>query len=511
MTAAHAAKAGGDKMSPEDINGNADVLGKQIWRIVPYAKKYPGRVFTGIFANAAARFFDLMPFVAIGLAVDYFTTDVLSGPAVIQDLVTTVHSDPAVGYGVIIFLGFLCLAIFQGISEYSWQTLGYNIQHDLRMDATRSLIAMEASYYDLRQTGQIMSVLSSDVNQLEDVVSDSSTSIIRIFVTFGTAFLILVLMSWKLAAVLFTPILFIVPAVYWFSTRVQRKYRKQRESTGDIHAVLENLISGIAVVQAYNAEQWEANRVAAESGSYRDQAMGASADRNRFIPMIYAVAGVAFGLLTTAGGYWASQGEITTGQLVTFLLISTRMTMPMFIFGILVNQLQRGEAAARRVFAAVDLEPTIVDEDDAVALEGGIKTVEFNDVYFTYPNTTIKVLNGISFKVNEGEFLGVMGHTGAGKTTILKLLMRYYTPDSGEVLVNGRPITDYTLHSLREAIGFVSQDPFLFYGSVKDNVIYNQEATDASLEEALRMAGRGSSFRNLNTGLRLWSATGAPC
>ena len=134
------------------------------------------------------------------------------------------------------------------------------------MDATRSLIAMEASYYDLRQTGQIMSVLSSDVNQLEDVVSDSSTSIIRIFVTFGTAFLILVLMSWKLAAVLFTPILFIVPAVYWFSTRVQRKYRKQRESTGDIHAVLENLISGIAVVQAYNAEQWEANRVALNPG-----------------------------------------------------------------------------------------------------------------------------------------------------------------------------------------------------------------------------------------------------
>ena len=145
MTKAHAAKAAGDKMSPEDINGQTDVLGKQIWRIVPYAKKYPKRVAAGIFANGAARFFDLMHFVAIGLAVDYFTTDILSGPAVVQTMVTAVHSDPAVGYGVLIFLGFLCLAIFQGISEYSWQTLGYNIQHDLRMDATRSLIAMEAS------------------------------------------------------------------------------------------------------------------------------------------------------------------------------------------------------------------------------------------------------------------------------------------------------------------------------------------------------------------------------
>jgi ATP-binding cassette subfamily B protein len=501
MTRAHASGGGKDMMSPEDINEGAEVLGKQIWRVVPYAKKYPGRVFTGIFANAAARFFDLMPFVAIGLAVDYFTTDVLSGPQIVQDMVTGIHSNPAYGYGILIFLGFLCLAIFQGISEYAWQTLGYNIQHDLRMDATRSLIAMEASYYDLRQTGQIMSVLSSDVNQLEDVVSDSSTSIIRIVITFATAFIILVLMSWRLAAVLFGPILFIVPAVYWFSTRVQRKYRKQRESTGDIHAILENLISGISVVQAYNAEEWEADRVSVESGSYRDQAMGASKDRNRFIPMIYAVAGVAFGLLVTAGGYLASTGEITTGQLVTFLLISTRMTMPMFIFGILVNQLQRGEAAARRVFAAVDLQPTIVDEPDAVPLEGGLQTIEFKDVFFTYPNTSIKVLNGISFKVEGGDFLGIMGHTGAGKTTILKLIMRYYTPDSGEVLVNGKPITAFTLHSLREAIGFVSQDPFLFYGSVRDNVIYNQEATDAELEAALHMAGAWDFVQELEEGM----------
>ena len=501
MARGHGGHGNKDAMAPEDINANVQVMGKQIWRVIPYAKKYPKRVLIGIFANAAARFFDLMPFVAIGLAVDYFTTDTLSGPQYVQDLVTSINNNPAFGYGLMVFLGFFCLAIFQGISEYSWQTLGYNIQHDLRIDATRSLIAMEASYYDLRQTGQIMSVLSSDVNQLEDVVSDASTSIIRIVITFLTAFLILVFMSWKLAAVLFGPIILIVPAVYWFSTRVQRKYRKQRESTGDIHAILENLISGISVVQAYNAEEWETDRVAKESGTYRDQAMGASQDRNKFIPLIYVVTGLAFGLLVTVGGYLAGTGEISTGQLVTFLLISTRMTMPMFIFGILVNQLQRGEAAARRVFAAVDLEPTIVDEPGAVTLQGGIQTVEFRDVYFTYPKTTIKVLNGISFHVKSGDFLGIMGHTGAGKTTILKLLMRYYTPDSGEVLINGQPLTSFTLHSLRESIGFVSQDPFLFYGSVRDNVVYNQGASEEELEQALKMAGAWEFVQALEQGI----------
>ena len=217
--------------------------------------------------------------------------------------------------------------------------------------------------------------------------------------------------------------------------------------------------------------------------------------------MIYVIAGIAFGLLVTAGGYLAQNDEISTGELVTFLLISTRMTMPMFIFGVLVNQLQRGEAAASRVFAVVDLEPKITDLEGAVELQEDIVSVEFKDVHFTYPETTVKVLSGISFTANGGDFIGIMGHTGAGKTTILKLLMRYYLPDSGMVLINGKPISNYTLDSVRDKIGFVSQEPFLFYGSLKDNVMYNQEATDEDLETALRLAGAWDFVDDLHNGI----------
>ena len=442
-------------LSPEQLNSEkVDILGKQIWRVIPYGMKYKQRALVGILANGMARFADLLPFVFIGFAVDYYSGASTEGffggfrDFLDNSLFPIVSDNLAYGYGILIFLGFASLAIFQGISEYCWQTLGYKVQHDLRLDATKSLIDMEASYYDLRQTGQLMSVLSADVNQLEDVISDSSTSIIRIVVTFGTAFLILILMSWKLAAVLFAPLLLIIPLVYLFSTRVQRKYRQQRESTGDITAVLENVISGIAVVQAYNAQDWEAERVDKESVAYREQAIGASRDRNRYLPGLYAIAGIAFGLLVTVGGYLTKQGDITTGQLVTFLLISTRMTMPMFIFGMLINQLQKGEASARRVFALVDLVPTIADKEDAKVLDGPINSVEFENVTFTYPGTSTKVLANISFKVSAGEFLGVMGHTGAGKTTILKLLMRYYEPQEGRVLVNGIDVQDLTLDSV---------------------------------------------------------------
>ncbi len=472
------------------------VLGRRIWRIFPYVRPYRLRAVVGIVTNMFARIFDLVPFVFIGFAVDYYNRNMDSGGrlgelrALIDDFfLNYIVDDQALTYGILIFLGFAGLAIFQGLSDYCWQTLGYKVQHDLRMNATQSLIRMEASYYDLRQTGVLMSVLSSDVNQLEDVVSDSSTSIIRIFTTFITAFVILMMISWKLTAVLFGPLVLIFPMVYLFSTRVQRKYRKQRESTGGINAVLENVISGISVVQAYNAQEWETSRVSNESEQYRDEAIGASRDRNRFIPGLYGVAGIMYGLLVSVGGWLMKEGEISTGAFVTFLLLMTRLSMPLFIFGMLVNQLQRGEAAARRVFDMVDLEPTIIDNPNAMMLQGPIESVQFEDVHFTYPNTQTPVLNGISFKVDAGGFIGIMGHTGAGKSTILKILLRYYEPNRGRILINGIDIQNLTLESVRNHLGFVSQDPFLFYGTIRDNVVYARSASDEELQNALDLAG----------------------
>ena len=141
------------------------------------------------------------------------------------------------------------------------------------------------------------------------------------------------------------------------------------------------------MVQAYNATDHERERVHGESAEYRDQAISASAIRNRFVPGLYVVAGVAFGLLVSVGGFLMAGDEITVGQFVTFLLISTRMTMPLFIMGLLLNQLQRGEAAARRVFALVELTPTISDKESAVPLDNRIESIEFSGVTFAYPGT----------------------------------------------------------------------------------------------------------------------------
>ena len=490
-----------------DTEDEKQVVGRKIWRIVPYVTRYWKQALGGVLANIGARAFDLIPFIAIGMAADYYQsktfTDSRVEDFVSSDWIPSLGPINSIefGFGLLILLSFTFLAVFQGLSNQLWQSTAYKAQHDIRMDATNSLLAMEASYFENRQSGNLMSVLSADVAQLEDIISDASTSMIRIATTFGTAFAIMFWMSSTLALILFAPLVLIIPMVVWFSTRVQRKYRKQRESTGGIVAILENVLSGITVVQAYNAARFEGSRIERQSGDYRNQAIQAAFVRNRFIPGIYVVAGVSFCLLVSAGGWVMESGEITVGQFVTFLLISTRMTMPMFILGMLLNQLQRGEAASKRVFAIIDLEPSIFDHEGATPLDGPISSITFEGVSFAYPTSEANVLNEIDFSASSGDFLGVMGHTGAGKSTILKLVERFYEPQSGRVLINGRDINEFQIESVRSRIGFVSQDPFLFFGSIRENVAYAREASDEEVRNALEAAGAWEFISQMSEGM----------
>jgi len=492
-----------------DLLEERQVVGRKIWRIFPYVIRYWQRALGGLLANMGARVFDLIPFIAIGMAADYYNPDNPQFTNSRVESFVTVESIPdlgpisstELGFGLLIFASFVILAIFQGFSNQLWQSIAYKAQHDIRMDATRSLLNMEASYFETRQTGNLMSVLSADVAQLEDIISDSSTSIIRIFTTLCTAFVILYWMSPLLCMILFGPLIMIVPMVIWFSTRVQRKYRKQRESTGGIIAILENVLSGITIVQAYNATGFERDRVEKQSGNYRDQAVQAAFIRNRFIPGFHIVAGISFGLLVSAGGWLMNSGEISVGQFVTFLLISTRMTMPLWILGMLLNQLQKGEAASRRVFAVIDLEPSIFDREGSIPLEEPISSVSFQDVSFAYPSSISNVLNGINLSASSGQFLGVMGHTGAGKSTILKLIERFYEPQTGKVLINGRDINEFSIESVRSRIGFVSQEPFLFYGTIRDNVAYARDVNESEILDALELAGASEFISQLSNGL----------
>lgn len=467
------------------------IFGSHLWELLPYAARHWRRAAVGLGTNALARLFDLLPMVLIGRVVDAITA---SGSA-------PVTAPTFVGYGAAVLGTFLGLAAFQASSDYAWDTLAQRVRHDLRVRLYRHLQLLDVSYFEDRQAGDVMSVVSNDVDNLENFLADATTSIVRIVITFVGTYGFLLWLDWRLALLLFAPLPVAVLAVRFFATRVQPQYRKARRAVGEINSILANNLQGIGVIQAYTAEEHQAARVAAQSAEYRDAAVAAARERARFIPVIYAIAGCAFGTLIAAGGWLTVAGHgPSLGDYTTFVLFALRLVLPLFVFGMLINQIQRSEASARRIVELLATEPRVTDRPGARPLEREPGSVGFHGVHFAYPGRE-PVLNGIDFRIETGQVLGVVGPTGAGKSTLIKLLLRYYEPREGEIRIDGIPLGELTLRSFREKVGYVSQEAFLFSGTVADNIrLGSPGAPPDRIVRAAEIAGAHEFIRELPHG-----------
>lgn len=468
-------------------------LGRDLWRIAPFVRPYKGRVTVGIAANAMARLFDLLPFLLVGVIVQRI--------ADAHGDLSLLSVNDFLWLGVAIFGTFVGLALFQSVSDYAWDTLAQKVRHDIRTRLYAHLQRLDVSYFEDRQAGDIMAVLSNDVDNLENFLADATTSMVRMVVTFVAVYGILLWMDWHLALVLFAPLPIAVLVVRFFAKRVQPQYRRTREAVGSMNAILENNLQGIAVIQAYTAEPQQEERMAARSAEYRDAAVSAAVTRAKFIPWVYVIAGLSFAGLIGFGGWLTFKGYgPTLSDFVTFVLFAMRLIMPLFILGMLLNQIQRSEASAKRIMDLLDTKPTIKDGPDATPIAAPPQTVSFRGVHFAYANRD-PVLHGVDFAIRRGQVLGVVGPTGAGKSTLIKLLLRYYEPTQGAVLVDGKPLSSYTLASLRSHIGYVSQEAFLFSGTVAENIrLGSAQAAMAKVEDAARIAGAAEFIAELPQG-----------
>jgi ATP-binding cassette, subfamily B, bacterial len=474
-------------------SNGADAMGHSLWKLLPFARPYKRRIIAGLVSNGLARFFDLLPLVIVGRVVDVITLAVAGGDAV----------DPLrfSMFGVAVLLTFIGLALFQSLSNYALESMAQMVRHDIRMSLYEHLQRLDISYFEERQTGDIMAVVSSDVDNLENFLADASTSIVRITITFLGTYGFLIWLDWRLALLLFIPLPFAVVAVRFFATKVQPQYRRAREAVGAVSSILENNIQGIGVIQAYTSEETQAVRIRRQSREYRDAAVSAARERAKFVPLIYTIAGLAFAGLIGVGGWITVAGYgPTLGDFTTFVLMAMRLVLPLFVFGMLINQIQRSEASARRILDLLSIKPKIKDAPDAITLAVPPAAIAFESVRFAYPGRE-PVLNGISFRIESGKVLGVVGPTGAGKSTLVKLLLRYYDPDQGRILVNGRPLGELTLESFRRHVGYVSQEPFLFFGTIAENIkLGSPHAEDDQVHEAARIAGADEFVRELPLG-----------
>jgi ATP-binding cassette, subfamily B, bacterial len=456
------------------------ILGKHLWKVFPFAYPYKARMAVGLGTNAFARLFDLLPMVIIGVLVDRIQ----------RGGITDFARDDFLLYGLGILGTFVGLAVFQSASDYAWDTLAQRVRHDLRMALYGHLQRLDVAFFEGRQVGDIMSVLAGDVDNLENFLSDATTSMVRLVITFLGIFGFLLWLDWRLALILFAPLPIGVLVVRFFVKNVHPQYRRTRQAVAEMNSLLENNLQGIGVIQAYTAETHQMSRMDVRSAEYRDAAVAAATSRVKYLPGVYVIAGLSFALLVTVGGWltFAGYGP-SLGDYVVFILFAMRLIMPLFILGMLLNQIQRSEASAKRVMDLLETKPTIQDRPDALPKPQPPTALEFKDVHFAYPGRA-PVLHGVSFQLRRGQVLGVVGPTGAGKSTVLKLLLRYYEPLRGDVLVDGAPLSSLRLKDWRHHIGFVSQEAFLFSGTVAENIrLGSPDATEEQVKEAARIAG----------------------
>ncbi|PHQ47133.1 multidrug ABC transporter ATP-binding protein [Halorubrum sp. C3] len=479
---------------------------------VEYGRDYVPQVTVGILASVFARLLDLLPPLMLGIALDA----IFRGEAAFDEQIPLVLLPDAwlpteqaaqFWFTIAVLAGaFAFGAGFHWVRNWGFNAFAQNIQHDVRTDTYDQMQRLNMDFFSDKQTGEMMSILSNDVNRLERFLNDGMNSVFRLSVMVVGIGVLLFWINWQLALVALLPVPVIAGFTYLFIKIIQPKYAEVRSTVGKMNSRLENNLGGIQVIKAANTESYESDRVDDVSFDYFDANWDAIETRIKFFPALRVLAGIGFVLTFIVGGLWVFQGppgpftgELSEGMFVVFILYTQRFIWPMAQFGQIINMYQRARASSARIFGLMDEPSKLAEDRDAEELAVDEGHVVYDDVSFGYDDETI--VEDIDFEVEGGETLALVGPTGAGKSTVLKLLLRMYDVDDGEIRIDNQNVGDVTLRSLRRSIGYVGQSSYLFYGTVRENITYGTfDATDEEVREAAEAAEAHDFIQNLPDG-----------
>tara|TARA_Y100000996_G_scaffold369650_1_gene316753 strand:+ start:257 stop:1789 length:1533 start_codon:yes stop_codon:yes gene_type:complete len=382
------------------------------------------------------------------------------------------------------------------IGDRGWNAFAQEIQHALRTDAYDALQALSMSFFEDSRTGELLSIINNDVNQLEDFLSTSFSDALRLVVMVIGVGLILFLLNPELTIIAMFPVPIIAILAYLFVRNIHPKYVAMRSSVGGLSSRLEDNLSGIEVINTESTKPYEKGRVSDSSSEYYNTNWAAISTRIKFFPMVTIITGIGFVLTFTVGGLWVLSGPplgfsrpLTPGTFVTFVIYVQQFVWPIAQFGQIVNTYQRAKASNSRIFGLLKQSPSVVDSPKAIDFSPLNVNLNFNQVSFRYPSLENYVLKDISFQLEKGETLGVVGASGSGKTTLVKLLARLYDVNEGSICIENKNIQEITLSSLRKSIAYVSQDSYLFSGTLRENIEYGQKnVTEQQIIEATKTA-----------------------
>jgi len=473
---------------------------RDLWR---HASKQRPKVVLATVMSVLNKACDVMPELLIGVAVDVVVNDGqsfvgrLTG---IEDRFTQLLVLAAITVVV-----WLAESATQYVAELAWRNLGQTVEHDTRMEAFRHVQTLEMAYFEDTTSGGMMTVLNDDVNQLERFLDVGADDIIQTIANVVFVGIVFAVISPSLTVLAFLPIPVIVIGSLRYQRRLQPRYDAVRAATTRIGDTLTNSLGGVATIKAFSGEPREVERLDADSDHYRQVNGDAIRLSSAFVPLIRIAILVGFTTTLVLGGRAALDGTLAVGMYSVLVFMTQRLLWPLTQLGEILDLYQRAMASCRRIFGLLEIEPTIVagTRELPAPVRGEIV---FDDVSFSYGRRSgadgggsgaggaegdapVQVLRDFSLRVPAGETHAIVGSTGSGKSTVLKLLLRLYEPDRGTVSLDGVPIEQLTFASLRGATGFVAQDVFLFHGTVRENIAYGRpDATDEQIRRAARLA-----------------------
>ncbi|MFL6204141.1 MAG: ABC transporter ATP-binding protein [Acidimicrobiales bacterium] len=455
---------------------------RQLWR---HADRHRPRVVLATIFSVLNKICDIAPEILIGAAVDVVVGQGQSWVGSVFGIEDPV--DQLTVLAILTVVIWVLESLTDYVAEVLWRNLAQDIEHEMRMEAYRHVQELELAYFEDRTSGGLMAVLNDDVNQLERFLDVGANKMVLTISNVVLVGLVFVVISPQLALLAFLPIPVIVIGSLRYQKRLEPRYDAVRAAAGRIADTLTNNLGGIATIKAFTAEEREVERVAVDSRAYGEANVAAIRLSSAFIPLIRMAILAGFTVTLVVGGRAALDGTLEVGLYATLVYLTQRLLWPLTELGETLDLYQRAMASCRRIFGMLTVEPSIRPgaRDLRTPVAGAVR---FDDVSFSYA-TGSEVLHDLDFEIPAGETHAIVGATGSGKSTVVKLLLRLYEPTRGQICIDGAPIQELTYGSLRGAMGFVSQDVFLFQGTVRENLTYGRPgATDADVEWAARLA-----------------------
>lgn len=430
--------------------------------------------------------------LAFPVAVRWFVDDLLPGN----------NWDHIIIAGILLFFVYLLSTALNYVVTYWGHKLGVNIETDMREDLFKHVQRQSFKFFDNTKTGHIMTRITTDLFEIGELAHHGPEDLFIAAMTFIGAFAIMLKMNFQLAIIILIMVPILIALIAYSNIKMGQAWRSMYSDIADVNARIEDAVSGARVVQAFTNEPYEMDQFNINNRNFRRSKLRAyrvmaTVNSSIYMLMRFSTLGVLM-----YGAWLVYNGKMSYGDLFAFILYMNILFTPIEKISALLEMYPKGMAGFKRFLELLDTDPEIKDRKDAIEVPVLRGNISFNNVTFRYEEDVAPVLKNISFDVKEGETIALVGPSGAGKTTISSLIPRFYDVDEGSITIDGIDVRDMTQRSLRENIGIVQQNVFLFTGTLRENIAYgNLEATDEEIEEAVRQAHMEEFIKQLPLGL----------